>query len=149
MNTTNIILLRERIADPAGFIAIESATALPASPDVQTAYRVGDNTYLDSLGARIGLILSDATIDSFITLYEVDSAQCHCYSAIRQQLGSQLSIKKMTAGADSTEFISLAEKYQYYKNLEKDCNDKNKSDNGNNSGRVGLSTQPTIAGGLI
>ena len=149
MNITNIVLLRERIADPAGFIEIISAPSLPASPDEQTAYRVADNTYLDSDGERVPLIISDGALDALITLYGIDKAQCYSYSKIRQQLGSQLSIKKLSAGADSTEFISLAEKYQYYKNLEADCKEKVASTNGNNSGRMGQGVQPVIGGGLI
>ena len=149
MNIESIIDIRERIADPAGFIEIISAPSLPASPDEQTAYRVADNTYLDSDGERIDLIISDGALDALITIYGIDKAQCYSYSKIRQQLGSQLSIKKLSAGADSTEFISLAEKYTYYKNLENDCKEKVASTNGNNSGRMGQGVQPVIGGGLI
>jgi len=149
MNIESIIDIRERIADPAGFIEIVSVVSLPSSPDEQTAYRVADNTYLDSDGERIDLIISDGALDALITTYGIDKAQCYSYSKIRQQLGSQLSIKKLSAGADSTEFISLAEKYQYYKNLENDCKEKVASTNGNNSGRMGQSIQPIIGGGNL
>ena len=149
MNIESIIDIRERIADPAGFIEIVSVASIPASPDEQTAYRVADNTYLDSDGERIDLIISDGALDALITTYGIDKAQCYSYSKIRQQLGSQLSIKKLSAGADSTEFISLAEKYQYYKNLENDCKEKVASKNGNSSGRMGQSIQPIIGGGNL
>ena len=149
MNIESIVNIRERIADPAGFIEIVSVASLPANPDEQTAYRVADNTYLDSDGERIDLIISDAALDALITTYGIDKAQCYSYSKIRQQLGSQLSIKKLSAGADSTEFISLAEKYQYYKNLENDCKEKVASKNGNSSGRMGQSIQPIIGGGNL
>jgi len=149
MNIESIIDIRERIADPAGFIEIVSVVSLPSSPDEQTAYRVADNTYLDSDGERIDLIISDGALDALITTYGIDKAQCYSYSKIRQQLGSQLSIKKLSAGADSTEFISLAEKYTYYKNLENDCKEKVASSNGNSSGRMGQSIQPIIGGGNL
>jgi hypothetical protein len=149
MNIESIIDIRERIADPAGFIEIVSVASIPASSNEQTAYRVADNTYLDSDGERVPLIISDGALDALITLYGIDKAQCYSYSKIRQQLGSQLSIKKLSAGADSTEFISLAEKYQYYKNLENDCKEKVASTNGNNSGRMGQGIQPIIGGGMI
>jgi len=149
MNIESIIDIRERIADPAGFIEIVSVVSIPASSNEQTAYRVADNTYLDSDGERIDLIISDGALDALITTYGIDKAQCYSYSKIRQQLGSQLSIKKLSAGADSTEFISLAEKYTYYKNLENDCKEKVASKNGNSSGRMGQSIQPIIGGGNL
>lgn len=144
----NILDLRLLINDPAGFIAIKEVLTLPTSPDEQTLYKVEDNKYLDKNGERIDLMLSDATLEALILKYGI-KAQCRAYTLIRQQLGSKLSITKLTAGADSTEFTSLVEMYNYYKSLETDCKESVKSERGNNSGRMGQAKQPTIAGGML
>ena len=150
MDIPSILDIRLRIDDPSGYPDMVSVDSLPSEADEQTAYRLTTNGhYLDSEGNRIQLLLSDARIDALITQYGLDKAECRCYEELRHLFGSKLRITKLTAGADSTEFIKLKELYDYYKRLEEDCKDRIKADTGNNSGIFGLSKQPTIAGGFI
>ena len=134
MNIENIIALRIRIKDPHGFPMIISATEMPASPDELTAYRLGDNLYYDSEN---------------ISAYGIDASECRAYAEIAKTLGGQMRIARLTTGTETTQWTSLVELYNFYRQLSIDCKAQISSDTGSNTGRIGRSKQPTICGGWL
>lgn len=157
-----IFNVRLRISDPPGFIRfIEVATTgdLPASPQAQTAYLVtADGNYYSTTkttGATPSdytveeLRVSDDRISNWIDLGGEDYATCQSLKAIVSQIGYDLGIKKNETGAESVEYTSLKDTYEYYKGLLALCSEEKRSNEGNSSGRWGGSVQPEIAGGNL
>ena len=145
MDTQKIISLRLKIKDPHGFPKIVESE-VPATPDELTCYRTGDDAYYNSDNERLRLYISDETLDAMITAYG-DGAECRCYMQIASSLGSEMRIKRLTTGTETTEWQTLVELYNYYKALSNDCKAQHKADNGQDTGRVGESKTPTICGG--
>ena len=159
---TEIFNVRLRISDPPGFIQfleVANKAALPSDPEFQTAYLVvADSGYYATsklTGAAEAdyelqdLLVSDIRIGLWIDAYDEDTATCKALTAIVSQLGRQLQIKKIDAGADSTEFTSLLDTLNYYKDLLALCSEEKKSNNNNNSGKMGGSKAPVIGGGNL
>lgn len=149
MNIENIIALRIRIKDPHGFPMIVSATEMPASPDELTAYRLGDNLYYDSENNRLDMNISDNALDAMITAHGIDASECRAYAEIAKTLGGQMRIARLTTGTETTQWTSLVELYNFYRQLSIDCKAQISSDTGSNTGRIGRSKQPTICGGWL
>ena len=158
----SIFDVRLRISDPAGFIAfIEVATTgdLPAAPANQTAYLVtADGNYYatDKLTGAIAsdyeiqeLYVSDDRIQNWIDLVSEDYATCQAIKAIMPQLGKQMMLVRMGTGAESTQYQTLKDTYDYYKNLLALCNEEKKTNSGNTTGRMGAMKAPEIAGGEV
>lgn len=154
--------VRLRINDPEGyqdFLEVADAASLPADPATYTAYKVLSSgayvaTDLES-GATaadyqtLPLRVSDARLSSWIDLYGVDIAECKALQAIVSRIGSELNIKRLDGGAETTEYQSLKDLYGYYRDMWNDCKDRVKENTGNSTGRYGTSSQPQIAGGNI
>jgi hypothetical protein len=154
--------LRLDINDPQGFvdiIEIEDLDDLPAAPAPQTVYHLeGTSKYYSTektSGAAASdysvaeLYLSDTTIESLIDELGIAKAECRAFGLIARKIGAQLQIKRNQTGAESTEYVSLAELYRYYKDLSDACKEENASDAGTNTGKYGASTAPEIAGGNL
>jgi len=154
--------VRLRISDPSGFINfIEIATTgdLPAISASQTAYLVtADGNYYatDKLTGAVladyeiqDLFVSDERIQNWIDLSGEDYATCQAIKAILPQLGAMMQLKKNGTGAEAVEYQTLKDTYTYYRDLLALCNDEKKSNENNNSGRMGGSKAPTIGGGDI
>lgn len=154
--------VRLRINDPEGFanvISVADPTTLPVAPAPYTAYRVEStgayvSTTLES-GATasdystLSIYLSDARIETWIETEDEDFAECRALQAISVKLGGELRLKRNTSGAETTEYITLKELYQYYKALSDDCKERRRKDNKANTGRYVNTKNPTIAGGNI
>jgi len=154
--------VRLRISDPAGFINfIEIATTgdLPAAPASQTAYLVtADGNYYatDKLTGAVladyeiqDLYVSDARIQNWIDLNGEDYATCQAINAIKPQLLTQMQLVRNGTGAESTQYQTLRDTYYYLKELSIECSETKKSNDNNNSGRMGGSKAPVIGGGDI
>lgn len=140
-----VIALRIRIKDPYGYPKI-CESQVPAKPDPLTIYRAGEDEYYSPDGERMSLHMSDGTLASMIEEHG-KYAECLCYGEIAKNLGHEMRIKRLTTGAESTEWQSLAELYRFYKDLADDCQARMASDDGRDSGLVGQSRQPRICGG--
>jgi hypothetical protein len=154
--------VRLRISDPPGFITfaeVATKTDLPATPASQTAYLVAaDGNYYstekpsDAAPSDYSveeLLVSDARIGNWIDLSGEDSATCNSLKGIISQIGRSLQIKKNATGADSVEYQTLKDTYDYYKSMLALCSEEKKSNAGNNSGKWGQTVQPEIAGGNV
>ncbi len=144
----SVFNVRLRISDPAGFIAFEEVTSLPGIYKPQTAYLFNGSYYSEG-GEIETLYVSDDRIQNWIDLKDEDYATCQAIKAILPQLGAAMQLKRMGAGAESTEYQTLKDTYTYYKDLLSICNDDKKSNDNNNSGRMGGSKAPVIGGGDI
>lgn len=163
LNSMSVFDVRLRISDPPGFIAfVEVATTilLPSAPANQTAYKVtaDGNYYATDEASPVTvpddydiqeLLVSDARIEAWITEGGEDFATCQSIKNILPQLGKQMQIVRTTTGAETTEYQTLKDTYTYYKDLLALCTEEKKSNEGNNSGRMGGSKAPVIAGGDV
>lgn len=155
--SSQIFDVRLRISDPPGFIAFSEVSSLPATPSNQTAYLYNDNYYSTDVTEFASaddysiedLLVSDARIENWIDLNGVDSAVCYSLKSMIAQIGRSLQIKKNSTGADSTEYQTLKDTYDYYKGLLALCSEEKQSNAGNSSGRWGSSVQPEIGGGNL
>lgn len=141
--------VRLRISDPSGFIRLETAVTFPVSPLKQTAYLLPDGYYYDTATTTVDLRISDERIQNWIDLKDEDYATCQAIKAILPQLGAEIGIVRSTTGAESTEYSTLIDTYNYYKSLLADCTSEKKSNENNNSGRWGGSKAVEIAGGNL
>lgn len=145
MDIQAVIKLRLKIKDPSGYPKIVIGE-VPAKPDELTIYRVGEDEYYSPDGERLTLYLSDATLDDMIRTHG-PHAECRSYGEIAKNLGHEMRISRLTTGAESTEWQSLADLYRFYRDLADDCSRQIAGDEGRNSGLVGRSKQPRIIGG--
>ena len=154
--------VRLRISDPPGFIrfiTVADKASLPSEPKPQTAYKVtADGNYYSTektTGATADdysiedLRVSDDRISNWIDLGGEDYATCQSLKAILSQIGTELGIKKNETGAESVEYTTLKDTYEYYKDLLSQCNSEKQSNEGNSSGLYSRSKQPEIAGGNL
>ncbi|MGE4526572.1 MAG: hypothetical protein AB7D24_11885 [Sphaerochaeta sp.] len=146
MNIEEVIRLRIRIKDPAGYPKFV-LTSVPANPDELTCYRAAEDEYYNSDGERLKLYISDATLDALIAAYG-DGAECRCYQEIAKNLGAEMRIKRLTTGTETAEYQTLIELYNFYRSLANECKAQANSDLGNDTGRIGQMKQPTICGGF-
>jgi len=155
----DIAELRLRIKDPLGAIAILSvadATARLAitTPARQTAYKqldTGDYWVYDAdLAAweAKDLLLSDATLGTFIDLYGVAAAAPKAIKNIIAGLGQQLAIARTTDGAGATDYQNLATMYRFYKDLIATMEEEVAADAGVSQGRYARTRRRPIAGGM-
>ena len=154
--TEQIFDVRLRLSDPAGFIQfIESA--LPESPEPQTAYMVSGVYYstekpscaLTEDYSIEDLRVSDIRISTWIDLNGSDYATCQSLKAFLPQIGKEMQLTKNSTGAESVEYQALKDTYYYYKDLLALCSEEKKSNDGNSSGRYLGSVQPEIGGGNL
>lgn len=154
--------VRLRVNDPPGFndfLEVATGSALPATPAAYTAYKITDtgkyvSTELESGATEsdyklLTLRVPDSKIESWIDSYCVDIAECKALKFITVRLGQELTTKRLQGGAESIEWTSLKDMYDYYKALSNDCSEDYKESQGTNTGRYGLTEQPEIAGGEI
>lgn len=140
--------VRLRISDPTGFIRIVEATEFPTTPLSQTLYLI-DGDYYSTATTIETLRVSDERIENWITLNDEDYATCQAIKAILPQIGAEIGIVRSGTGAESTEYTTLIDTYNYYKSLLADCTAEKKSNDNNNSGRWGGSKAVEIGGGNL
>lgn len=146
MDIQAIIKLRLKIKDPSGYPKIAVVDEFPSKPDELTIYRVGEDEYYNSDKERLSLHLSDETLEEMIGKYG-KYAECRCYNEIAKNLGHEMRISRLTTGAESTEWQSLADLYRFYKDLSDECSRRLAEEEGGGTGLMGRSRQPKITGG--
>lgn len=141
--------VRLRIDDPEGFINIIEIAALPAVYSPQTAYKLTTDGLYYSDGEVLELKVSDTRISLWIDEDDIDSATCKALRQIINKLGKELQLARITAGADTTQYTTLKDTYEYYKSILAECKDDKRSNNNNSTGRMGAMKAPEIAGGEV
>lgn len=136
--------IRLRVSDPQGYPIIVDG---PIGNDEQKAYRVSESKYYNSDNELIEILVSDSRIQSWINSYGLDKAEINTLKSIIAQIGSRIEIESDTSGAESTKFVSLSSRYRYLKGMLTDL--ENEYAKNNKSSRIGISRQPTIAGGYV
>jgi hypothetical protein len=151
--------VRLRIDDPPGLINIVEVAALPATASPQTGYRLTtDNLYYSTEGLTgltssdyeiLELMVSDDRISGWIDDDDIDSATCRALKQIINKVGKELTLVRISAGADTTQYTSLKDTYEYYKGILADCTDNKRTNDNNSTGRIGCTIPPVIAGGEV
>jgi len=151
--------LRLKVSDPAGVIdilSVANTAALPSSPARQTAYYKEDSgeyvTYDFDLAAWNDpciLRISDDRLENLIDLYGVAGSAPKVIRAILASLGQEIQIARLTKGADSTEYTTLKDTYEYYQMLIAEFNTELAEESGSSTGRYFRTRKPIIAGGDI
>ena len=136
--------LRLKISDPSGVIdilSVANAAALPASPVRQTAYlEVDPGDYVlydfDLLQWNsLDLKVSDTRLTALIDLWGAADSIPKAIRAIMATLGQGMQIKRITSGADSTEYLTLKDAYEYYKMLIEQYREETAEEAGTSAGR--------------
>jgi hypothetical protein len=155
----DIVELRLRIKDPLGVIAIVSVADEAARHAVttlarQTAYLQADTgvyyVYDGDTAAweAQDLLLSDTRIGTLIDLYGVLGAASRCVKDIMAELGQRLYIARTADGAGSTDYASIRDMYQFYKDLAASMIEEGAVDAGVSTGRYLRMRRPRIGGGM-
>jgi hypothetical protein len=152
--------LRLRIKDPLGAIAIlsvatEAARLAITTPARQTAYCQADTgvyyVYDVDLAAWVAkdVLISDARINIKIDLYGVAGAAPRIVNDIKAELGQRIAIARTSDGAGATDYTSLKDMYQFYKDLAESMVEEAKVEAGTSTGRyLRIRTHPHIGGGM-
>lgn len=149
--------VRLRIDDPPGMIDILEAGSFPSAPMPQTAYKISDIYYsseplseaVEANYERLTLYVSDSRIGAW---FDADGEDYACVQALKNiiaRLGRMLKIRKEDTGAEGTEWNSLKETHEYYRNLLASFQ-ADYDDSKSQAGPVwGASSTPEIAGGNL
>jgi len=81
-------------------------------------------------------------------MYATERVVYECYTLMLNKIGDELVLKRIGGGAESTEYTSLQEKYNYLKNLIAMWQNKEATTKRASTGRVGRIRRPFISGGL-
>jgi hypothetical protein len=162
MSLEDVKELRLSINDPQGYndlIEVAEMDDLPAAHQPQTAYyvtAVGGFFATEKLtGATeadyelVEVFYSNLVYKKLIDTLGLENAICRSFHIISRKLFGQLGLVRSTAGSEVTEYQRLRDVYLYYRDLAADCKKDKDSDAGTNTGRIGYTTQPEIAGGLL
>lgn len=141
--------VRLTVDDPSGFLDILESSTYPLNPAYRTAYLIsGRYVYTnETSGASeddytpASYRLSDAQIGAWIDSGK-DAVQ-EAYKAIIARIGNEMLIVRSQTGAESTQFVTLKDLYDYYKSMIID------NQGSGHSGRWAGSTAPEIAGGNL
>lgn len=159
---TEIISVRITINDPPciAIAVVADKAALPTDPEPQTVYRATDtgrywetdsNPAVEANYTNPKLYLADTTISSLFDDHGHDKASYKCIRLIMAKLGKELQIVRTSSGTESTEYTSLRDTYQYYKDLLKEFaieKDEN-TDSGTGQWLRTRSQRRHVAGGLL
>jgi len=147
--------VRLSISDPEGVIDILEASSLPTEPAPQTAYLVSSVYYTtEETGTVVAgdysiaeLKVSDTQIGAWIDAVSVNDSKCKAIGQIMAKLLIELRLVRFSAGADTTEYISLRDVYYGYKDLLAMYTETKKTADGNSTGRYYSTNYTEIAGG--
>jgi hypothetical protein len=151
--------LRLRICDPSGVIALvsvaDAATRIAVtSPARQTAYLQADTgeywTYDLELTTweRVDLELADERLNNLIDLYAVGAAAPKAVRLIMASLGKRMGIVRSQGGAETIQYQTLKDTYDYYKALAGDMEEEVDQDSGASTGRYMRMSRPRIGGDM-
>ena len=155
-----IVQVRIAINDPdvIAILSVDDSDDLPETANPQTAYYTEDTGYYyitDELEPEADeweiaeLLISDSQILTIINSIGIDKAPCRIFDLISRKLGAKKQLIRTNSGSESVEYNRILDLYNYYKKLSDDCTAQYNSDNNNDTGKIGQTTQPTIAGGNL
>jgi hypothetical protein len=151
--------LRLRIKDPLGAIALEQVANEDAreaieAPARQTAYLQADTSVYYTYDADLAewdpcdLLMSDARLGFLIDLYGLALAAPRAVNDIKAELGQKIAIARTQDGAGQTDYTSLKDMYQFYKDLAASMVEEVAVDAGTSTGRYLRMRSPHIGGGM-
>jgi hypothetical protein len=151
--------LRLRICDPSGVIDLVSvadaaARAAVTSPAKQTAYQQADGDtywiYDSELAAweQVTLELADARLENLIDLYGVDATAPKAVRLIMASLGKKMGIARSQGGAETIDYQTLRDTYQFYKDLAATMEEETAKEEGTSTGRYVRMRHPHIGGDM-
>jgi hypothetical protein len=151
--------LRLRISDPSGVIAIETVATAAArlvvpAPAKQTAYQqADDDTYwvydFDLLAwSQVELEIADIRIENIIDLYGLDAAAPKCLRLIMSSIGKRMGIVRSGSGAESIQYQTLKDTYDFYKAIVESMEEEVAQDTGASTGRYMRFHHPRIGGDM-
>jgi len=157
-----IIELRLLVDDPPGFVAITDVAAvgnLPANPTQQTCYYQTDITKYLATEKETGALpsdyetqrirISDAVIADLIDGLGADAARCRALRMITTKLAAEMQLQQVDQGGDRATYTSLRDMHAFYQSEAERCEEDVSEDASNSSGRVGHTSAPEIAGGIV
>lgn len=150
----SINAVRLRICDPFRFINIvEVATleALPSVPVAQTCYHVQDTGYFydyDLAGnpRRIDVLIANDRLSFLIDAYGEARAASRAVKDFISALGKELSFVKLQSGVEATQFQTLRDTLDFYKELAASFEEEAQSTEKSSTGRMFRVKQPQIGG---
>jgi hypothetical protein len=151
--------LRLRIKDPLGAINLLSVANEDARLDVdpparQTAYQQADTSVYYTYDTDLAewdpcdLLMSDARLGVLIDLYGAALAAPRAVNDIKAELGQRIAIARTQDGAGQTDYTSLKDMYQFYKDLAASMVEEVAVDAGTSTGRMFRMRSPRIGGGM-
>lgn len=153
--------LRLKLCDPSSspdiinLETVASVSALPSPSAAQTAYRLEDvseyHVYVSALAAweRLDLLLSDSRLSALIDSFGEEAAVPEAIHLILANIGQKIGrLKGMSGGAESVEYQSLMDAYNFYKGLARTFADKAEATEGTSTGLYMRSHHVSVAGGM-
>lgn len=140
--------VRMKLRDPAAVITIEEAVTIPTDPAYQKAVRVSGTYYVynGTAWARVNLLISDDDLNSLIEAKGENGAVIAAIPQIIAGLLDEMRIVRMQSGAESSEFLSLADALAFYKSLRNLYKEDDDVEQGANTGRMFRVRKPFIGG---
>ncbi len=157
---TDLKELRLRICDPSGVISITEVADKTAREGLtawakQTAYlQLDDRTYwIRDFDAAVwvqveDLEISDARLENLIDLYGVARAAPRAVRMIMAALGKRMGIARSSSGAESLDYQTLKDTYEFYRTLAETMDGEAEKSEGTSSGRYLRMHPPCIGGGM-
>jgi len=150
--TDDLRSVRIKLSDPAGVIALEEVTALPASPAAQTAYLVtstGVYSVYDSGTAsweQVDLLISDTVLTTMLATLSVNDTVRRAINIILAGLYSKRQVTRIDSGAESTQYQALSDLINLYTALKAAYKEETAETASANTGRIVQTTRPPIGG---
>lgn len=140
--------VRMKLRDPAAVITLEEAVTIPTEPAYQKAVRVAGTYYVynGTAWARVNLLISDEDLNNLIEAKGENGAVIAAIPQIIAGLLDEMRIVRMQSGAESNEFLSLADALAFYKSLRNLYKEDDDVEQGANTGRMFHVRKPTIGG---
>lgn len=140
--------VRMKLRDPAAVIALEEAVTIPTDPAYQKAVRVAGTYYVynGTAWVRVNLLISDEDLNNLIEAKGENGAVIAAIPQIIAGLLDEMRIVRMQSGAESSEFLSLADALAFYKSLRNLYKEDDDVEQGANTGRIFRVRKPTIGG---
>lgn len=139
--------IRLLISDPPDVVDIVQS-AVPGNPAPQTAY-LYSNIYYDGDSEVLEIQVNDTRLGSWYDSYGTNGAVVRALKQILRRLGSQLPLVRSDSGAESVQYTSLKDKYDFYRALLNDAIDDYEDENTNSTGIWMGSASQEIAGGNL
>jgi hypothetical protein len=155
--TDDLVSTRIKLSDPAGVIAfaeVDTYSDLPESPASQTAYRTADKGiyYVYDTGVeeweQVDLQISDTVLMAMLTTLSVNDTARRAINIILAGLYCKRQVVRTDAGAESTQYQSLTALIALYNALKAAYKEESAESAHASTGRIVVTTRPTVGGFL-